>query len=241
MKNIATKTFDTISMIALVVGCLAFVSDLLSPFINDKYSWFYDWVHLYCLATVFIFMLLSGWLKKSMPIIALLFICNIGAAQIFFPKYEKVKQPPNEIGSLKLELKPKLDNKIWLVIGGQFVAGFLDGTKEAYLHHFDAYKRVWTNAKPNSESWQNKWAKDANGEVMVGVEKFPLSSTLLVWTTDPYHRLRTGVRFADAGSALVYGLSHKKKKWYWYVADFAIGFGARSAGFHYTYSHIYKR
>ena len=240
MKKIGTKTFDTISMIALIVGCLAFVSDLLSPFINDKYSWFYEWVHLYSLVTVFIFTLLSGWLKKSISIILLLLFCNIGFSQIFFKK-EVHKTEINALGIQKRNVKFKTDKRIGLVLLGQFTAGFLDGTKEAYLFHFDAYKRVWVNAKPNSESWQNKWAKDANGEVMVGVEKFPLSSTLLVWTTDPYHRLRTGVRFADAGSALVYGLSHKKKKWYWYVADFALGFGARSAGFHLTYSHIYKR
>ncbi len=241
MKNTATKIFDGISMIALVIGSTAMLADIFSPFLNQQYSWFFDWFHIYSFTTLLVFMLLSGWLKKTMPIIVLLFICNVGSSQIFFKKEAKQqKLPPNEIGSLHLDLTPQIDKKIWFVIGGQLAAGFLDGSKEAYTHHHSQYKRVWKNSVPNEEAWVNKWYIDDGGTVHVGVERFPFSSTLLSWTTDEYHAYRTSVRFCDAGSALIYGLSHKKKKWYWYIADFGIGFTARSIGYHSAYSLIYK-
>ena len=37
------------------------------------------------------------------------------------------------------------------------------------------------------ETWVNKWALNEAGEVMVGTERFFLSSTLLVWLTDLWH------------------------------------------------------
>ena len=117
MKVIATKIFDTISIAALVIGTIAMLLDMFSPFLNDNENlrFFHEWFHLFSFCALFIFMLLSGWLKKSMPIIILLFVCNVGFSQIFFNKKQQIKLPPNEIGSLDLKIKTKLDKKLSLI------------------------------------------------------------------------------------------------------------------------------
>lgn len=41
-----------------------------------------------------------------------------------------------------------------------------------------------------SVSWVNKWKRNDQGGVMVGVERFPLSSTVLVFLTDGWHLMQ---------------------------------------------------
>jgi len=133
----------------------------------------------------------------------------------------------------------KLNKNIKLAAVFQFGAGFADGTNQAFLfHNHGQFGKI----KSNDISWVNKWAKDKNGNVIVGKERFFGSSTFLVFTTDFHHLTRfTENRFNEA-SALSYAIGHgvKRKKWYWYFADFGIMFLSRSAGFHAAYSLTFK-
>lgn len=137
-------------------------------------------------------------------------------------------------------LKTGLNKKLPLVCGMQFLSGAFDGMNQMYLFHYYDYVKIFPNSVPNTEAWKNKWAKDDTGAVIVGKEKFLGSSTFLVWTQDPHHLTRTSSRFLDAGSALVYSLGAKKKKWYFYILDFSTSFAARTAGFYSTYVFLPK-
>ncbi len=88
----------------------------------------------------------------------------------------------------------------------------------------------------------NKWAKDMNGDPIVGQERFWQSSRALVFTQDFHHLTRFVENRANEGTMLVYAIGHgaKMKKWYWYVADFGIMFMARSAGFVGAYDIVFK-
>ena len=80
-------------------------------------------------------------------------------------------------------------------------------------------------APTKDDSWTNKWK---NGDPSKG-EKFPLSSTLLVWLTDRWHFYNACRTVAIFASIFLYTpLS------YTYV-DIAILFAAYTLGFNLTY------
>jgi len=61
-----------------------------------------------------------------------------------------------------------------------------------------------------SDTWVNKWALNEMGEVMVGKEKFWLSSTLLVWLTDFWHASKSAMILAFQIAVLLYRCPDKK-------------------------------
>ena len=133
----------------------------------------------------------------------------------------------------------QLNKNIWKASAIQSLAGFADGTNQAYLFH---YHGQFGNIRPNEEAWRNKWAKDGNGITIVGKERFWLSSRSLVFLTDFHHFTRFVTHRSNEGSALFYAIGHgvKRKKWYWYLADFSIMFSVRSIGFYGSYEIIFK-
>ena len=152
----------------------------------------------------------------------------------------------------------QLNKNIWKASIVQGFSGFADGVNQAYLFHYSNSGKFekWGIA-PNEEAWKNKWKKDQSGNVLVGVEKFWLSSRSLVWTTDFHHLTRFVKHRSDELSMMYYAKGHrikkfywssgskesrktKKKKWYWYVADFSVMFEARSIGFYAAYDLIFK-
>lgn len=137
----------------------------------------------------------------------------------------------------------QLNKNIWKASTLQYFAGAADGANQAYLFHYgDSGKFEKWGIRPNEEAWKNKWVVDPNGQVRVGTEKFWLSSRSLVFLTDFHHATRFTKHRLTEGSMLYYAFGHgaEKKDWYWYVADFAIMFGVRSAGFYTTYNIIFK-
>jgi hypothetical protein len=152
----------------------------------------------------------------------------------------------------------QLNKNIWKVSAIQFFAGATDGANQAYLFHYSNSGKFekWGIA-PNEVAWKNKWATDINGNVIVGQERFWLSSSSLVFLTDFHHATRFVKHRLDETSLLYYATGHrtkkfywsssskesrkiKKKEWYWYVADIAISFTVRSIGFYITYDVIFK-
>ncbi len=151
----------------------------------------------------------------------------------------------------------QLNKNIWKVSVVQSISGFADGTNQAYLFHYsNSGKFEKWGIKPNDEVWTNKWALDASGNVIVGKERFWLSSTALVWTTDFHHLTRFIKHRSDEVSVVYYAKGHgikkfywskgskdsrkiKKKRWYWYAADMAISFSARSVGFWLAYNVVF--
>ena len=137
----------------------------------------------------------------------------------------------------------QLNKYIWQSSAAQFVAGAADGANQAYLFHYsNSGKFEKWNIAPNSEAWKNKWAKDSAGNVIVGKERFWLSSRSLVFLTDFHHSSRFVENRATEASLLIYAIGHgvKRKRWYWYLADTAILFTVRSIGFYSTYNIVFK-
>lgn len=129
------------------------------------------------------------------------------------------------------------DNK-W-TLTGCFIAGALDGTVEILRHDYDNFKAVFPDANDTfwlpQLSWHNKWK---NGNYRQG-EKFPGSSTFLVWTTDGYHLLRTLERTTVCFSFAI-KIGGKKQNWKNYVADALIHQVFYAAGDYLTYQLIFK-
>lgn len=132
-----------------------------------------------------------------------------------------------------------------LFIGAtQFTAGALDGFSEVLLHRYSRFERRHPQANPRywrpSESWVNKWR---NGDPAQG-ERFPGSSTVFVWTTDAYHLARTG-RNMTMRAGLVYAAvapkDNRLKPWQTFAIRFAVSSAAFSAGFHLSWSIIYRK
>lgn len=119
-----------------------------------------------------------------------------------------------------------------------FFAGMCDGLSQTLYAHYPKFQETFPNAPAQywdpSISWKNKYA---NGDPAQG-EKFPGSSSLFVFSTDAYHLFRTlnkvnliavgGLEFSD------------KKSWELYLLDFAIYSLVYSAGFHLTYTLVFR-
>ena len=137
----------------------------------------------------------------------------------------------------------KLNKNLKYAAPFQVVAGFADGTNQAYLFHYhnSGLFEKW-NIKPNGEAWVNKWKIDPDGTVLVGQERFFGSSTFLVFTTDFHHATRFVENRFNEGTGLVYAIGHgaKRKRIIDYLADFGILFISRSVGFYASYSLIFK-
>ena len=114
-----------------------------------------------------------------------------------------------------------------------YLAGAADGLNQTLLFHYPKFKNVHPKASDQfwnpAQSWTNK---NDRGFLM---------QTSFVAVTDGYHMSRTLNRsFLRFNSMVVPQISIPKQKWYWYPVDFVFLFAVESAGFHTTYSLIYK-
>lgn len=126
-----------------------------------------------------------------------------------------------------------------LPISCLFVAGAMEGTAETLKWHYHKFERVHPNANADyfdpSRSWVNKYQ---NGDPLQGPKHFG-STTFLVWTTDGYHLART-MRSTLILSAILTAPDLKGQRWWVYLAKAAMYTAAYTAGFHLTYTLIYK-
>lgn len=120
-----------------------------------------------------------------------------------------------------------------------FVAGAFEGVAETLKWHYWEFEGVHSGADEQywnpSVSWVNKY----KGGVSANGAKFPLSTTAFVWMTDGYHLMRFGkVSFLTVG--LVLSPDLRGRKWYVYILKTFVYTLSYSAGFHLTYSLIYR-
>lgn len=79
------------------------------------------------------------------------------------------------------------------------------------------------------QTWANKWARNEAGEVIVGEERFFLSSTALVGFTDLWHGARTLMLLMLAAAAMLCPNPHK---WWQYFTYYAMIVLCYSSGWH---------
>jgi len=120
-----------------------------------------------------------------------------------------------------------------------FASGCLDATAEVLRINYSYFDDVFPNANPMfwdaKKSQGNKWK---NGNSKNG-EKFFLSSTALVWTTDGYHLMRT-MRNVTMITAIVIPIGGKKKNWKQYAAEGLIYYCSYTGGFTLMYNGVFK-
>lgn len=80
-----------------------------------------------------------------------------------------------------------------------------------------------------NDTWQNKWARSEAGEVLVGKERFWLSSTALVWITDLWHASKSFMILAFQIALLLY---RRPAKRIFYLTDLVLVKLAFSGGWH---------
>jgi len=123
----------------------------------------------------------------------LLFCSALGAQELqpslFLPGYE----------TPSFHWKPAL----WM--GGiGFAAGASDGLNQQFLFHKQDAENIFgdPNKWDPDKTWPRKWkgGEKSNGEA------FPLSSTLLVFVIDPYHRTRTFTRWTALPQYTIHGV-----------------------------------
>ena len=119
------------------------------------------------------------------------------------------------------------------------LSGSFDATAEVLRINYSYFAKVHPNANPEfwnpQESYKNKWK---NGDYKQG-EKFPLSSTALVFTTDAYHLFRMG-RNVTMITAITIPIGRKGKNWKQYVVEDSIYYLSYTAGFNLMYNGVYK-
>lgn len=121
-----------------------------------------------------------------------------------------------------------------------FLAGSCDGFSEVIDHHYYKFDEVHPNANQSywnpSQSWTNKYK---NNDDKQG-DKYFMSSTTLVWTTDAYHLTRTVHKtFIVAAVCIPLCKRNKNKKFKHYTTDFIVYSACYSLGFTLVYDGIY--
>lgn len=155
------------------------------------------------------------------------------AATPHTPRMEPVKPIP--VGAVGFNT-----NRIPLKLGLMFLSGAADGMTQViafhpdrfFDHHPNANRQFWDN----SISWRNKYRNGdpAQGRAFVG------STTWLAWTTDAYHLFRTTSRLTAVAGLTIPLYAGNGKKLRHYAAEIGLSGLAWSAGFHTTYSLLYK-
>jgi len=146
---------------------------------------------------------------------------------------------------LQAQLKLK---QYWLAGSTMLISGMIDGTVESMTWHYEngfklRFPKVNDQFWNPAVSWKNKYK---NHDPAQG-PKFFGSTNVFVYTTDAYHMLRAASRTLNTFTLVFYinqayhekKLS-KKQKWLRIGADFLALTAIRTAGFHLTYSFLFK-
>jgi len=120
-----------------------------------------------------------------------------------------------------------------------FIAGASKGFNETLMFHWDAFHQKFPHANQNwynpELSWKNKY-KD--GDPSKGA-KFPLSTTMLVATTDQYH-LNNFINKTAWVSTIMIKMSEPRKSFKHYFLDMLYYTACHQMGFALTYYSFTK-
>ncbi|MFI5186817.1 MAG: hypothetical protein ACHQF0_08840 [Chitinophagales bacterium] len=133
----------------------------------------------------------------------------------------------------------KLDKNKWITGGLVFLAGASKGFNETLIFHFDEFLQRFPRADPQwfdpQQSWTNKY-KD--GDPTHGA-RFPLSTSVLVMTTDQYH-LDNFINKSAWVSAIMIKMGEGKKSFKYRLFDLLYYTACHQLGFALTY-YPYRR
>jgi hypothetical protein len=130
---------------------------------------------------------------------------------------------------LSLFSKPKPKKVIGF--GCIYLAGASYGIRETLLWHYPQFKRRHPNANDQFWRWQQSYKNKYTSRV-------PFATTAMVWTTDGVHLTNTLHKTLMLGGAITIGQG--KRKFRYYLADFALASLSYNLGFHTIYSGVYR-
>ena len=141
--------------------------------------------------------------------------------------------------TLQAQVLTKADiNPLIVKSGLMCLSGGFDATAEVVRINYTYFDKVFPGADPQfwdaKKSAGNKWK---NGDSQQG-ERFFLSSTALVWTTDGYHLMRM-MRNCTMVAGLTINIGDKKP-FKEYLIEAVIYYFAYTAGFNLTYNLLFK-
>jgi len=128
----------------------------------------------------------------------------------------------------------KLDKNKWITGSLVFLAGASKGFNETLLFHYDQFHQRFPNIHARwfnpQESWKNKYK---NGDPAAGA-KFPLSTTVLVATTDQYH-LNNFINKTAWISTIMITMGEGRKPLKYHLLDLLYYTACNQLGFALTY------
>jgi hypothetical protein len=128
----------------------------------------------------------------------------------------------------------KLDKNKLITGGLVFLAGASKGFNETLIFHYDQFQQRFPGADSNwfnpQRSWTNKY-KD--GDPTRGA-RFPLSTSILVMTTDQYH-LDNFINRSAWLSTIMIKMSEGKKSFKYHLLDLLYYTACHQLGFALTY------
>lgn len=141
---------------------------------------------------------------------------------------------PDSVPVQKMEQKWRINKNKILTGSLIFLAGASKGFNETLTFHFKTFHQKFPNANPQwfnpSISWRNKYR---NGDRSQG-NRFFLSNTVLVMTTDQYH-LNNFINRASWIAAIVLKIGEPKKSFKYYMKDLLYYTVCNQLGFYLTY------
>ncbi len=147
---------------------------------------------------------------------------------------------PSFSQNVRLSLERSTTPKALTGYAVAFIGGAANGVHETISHHYGQFKKVHPNANDqywNPEiSWKNKYEDFDNGNMS---SNYMGAKTYLAWTTDAKHLMSVTSNASLIGATAIITIG-SKQKWYDYAIQIIAMSAARSAGFHLTYSLIYK-
>ena len=135
---------------------------------------------------------------------------------------------------LNIPYKWHMDKNKWTTGSLVFIAGASKGFNETLMFHWKAFYHTFPKTNPQwfnpAKSWTNKYK---NNDSNAGA-KFPLSTSVLVMTTDQYH-LNNFINKMAWTSAFVVKIGEGKKPLKQYMLDFLFYNLCHQGGFMLTY------
>ena len=152
--------------------------------------------------------------------------------------------PPPELHLPEPELRFNTTNAVYRGIL-LYASGASHGLAETLTWRYNRFQRVHPKALEGywnpRVSWVNKYKTDRHGNIIPPRRPAYFgSTTFLVWTTDGYHAASTGARVFGAAGLTIPVWQGSRKKLKHYALELAGSCLVWTAGFHTTYTLIYR-
>jgi hypothetical protein len=134
----------------------------------------------------------------------------------------------------KTAVRWKIDRNKWITGSLVFLAGASKGFNETLIFHYDQFQQRFPRADPQWFNPQQSWTNKYKNGIAANGAKFPLSTSVLVATTDQYH-LDNFINKTAWMSTIMIKMSEGKKPFKYHLLDLLYYTACHQLGFALTY------